>query len=135
MIKILVPPEGPLSAKIAFIGEAPGEVEERYGRPFMPNAPAGGLFDELLRTAGINRIDCYITNVIKERPPNNDIKKFIDTTRATPIISPIGQEYIEKLYKELDKVNANVFVPLGNVAMFVLTGNKDILKRRGSVLY
>ena len=101
----------------------------------MPNAPAGGLFDELLRTAGINRIDCYITNVIKERPPNNDIKKFIDTTRATPIISPIGQEYIEKLYKELDKVNANVFVPLGNVAMFVLTGNKDILKRRGSVLY
>lgn len=133
--KVLVPPEGPLSAKIAFIGEAPGEYEERYGRPFMPNAPAGGLFDELLRMAGINRIDCYVDNVISERPPNNNISLFIKQSGKSIITTPEYDKYAAQLIDRLKRVQANVYVPLGNPALYTLTGKWGTTKWRGSVLY
>ncbi len=64
-----VPGEGPESAEIMFIGEAPGFHEDRQGRPFV--GPAGKYLDELLATIGIQREQVYIANVIKCRPPQN----------------------------------------------------------------
>lgn len=135
MTKILVPPEGPLSAKIAFIGEAPGEVEERYGRPFFPQAPAGGLFDNLLRMAGINRIDCYIDNVVSERPPNNNMGLFIKGSSKSVVTTLAYDTYAAQLIERLKKVQANVYVPLGNPALYTLAGKWGTTKWRGSVLY
>jgi uracil-DNA glycosylase family 4 len=64
-----VPGEGPLNAKIMFIGEAPGRNEDLQGKPFVGRA--GELLDYLLSLAGLKREEVYITNVVKCRPPNN----------------------------------------------------------------
>ncbi len=61
--------EGSHFAKIMFIGEAPGENEAKTGRPFC--GAAGKILDELIESIGLKRSDVYITNVIKDRPPNN----------------------------------------------------------------
>ena len=61
--------EGPIPSKIMFIGEAPGEDEDRRGRPFC--GLAGRRLNSLLRAAGINRSEIYITNAVKQRPPFN----------------------------------------------------------------
>ncbi len=64
-----VPGEGPVPAKLMLIGEAPGRNEDIQGRPFVGDA--GKLLDQYLSIAGIDRKECYITNVVKCRPPNN----------------------------------------------------------------
>jgi uracil-DNA glycosylase family protein len=51
------------NARLMFIGEQPGDQEDRLGRPFV--GPAGQLLDRALETAGIDRQDVYVTNVVK----------------------------------------------------------------------
>jgi DNA polymerase len=55
--------EGPLDAKILFVGEQPGDQEDLAGRPFV--GPAGQLFDQALERAGIDRAETYVTNAVK----------------------------------------------------------------------
>ena len=55
--------EGPKSAPIVFIGEQPGDEEDKAGRPFV--GPAGRLFNRALKDAGIERSTVYITNAVK----------------------------------------------------------------------
>jgi DNA polymerase len=55
--------EGPLNAKILFVGEQPGDQEDLAGRPFV--GPAGQLFDASLQAAGIDRQTAYVTNAVK----------------------------------------------------------------------
>jgi DNA polymerase len=55
--------EGPLDAKILFVGEQPGDQEDLAGRPFV--GPAGQLFDQALEKAGIDRSETYVTNAVK----------------------------------------------------------------------
>src|SRR5207244_1354658 len=55
--------EGPQSSVIVFIGEQPGDEEDRQGRPFV--GPAGRLLDRALEEAGIDRANVYITNAVK----------------------------------------------------------------------
>ncbi len=64
-----VPGDGPHSAQIVFIGEAPGFYEDQQGKPFV--GPSGQLLNELLASIGMKREDVYITNVVKCRPPQN----------------------------------------------------------------
>lgn len=77
--------EGPKSAAVMFIGEQPGDEEDRLGRPFV--GPAGRLFDRALQDAGIDRSDVYVTNAVKhfkfeergkrrihKKPGNSDVK-------------------------------------------------------------
>ena len=61
--------EGSHHATIMFIGEAPGRNEAQTGRPFC--GAAGKILDELLASAGIKRDAVYITNIVKDRPPEN----------------------------------------------------------------
>jgi DNA polymerase len=61
--------EGDPSARVMFVGEAPGAEEDRLGRPFV--GPAGKLLDRLIAFAGLAREKVYITNVVKCRPPGN----------------------------------------------------------------
>jgi len=55
--------EGPLDAKILFVGEQPGDQEDLAGRPFV--GPAGQLFDRALGEAGVERSAAYVTNAVK----------------------------------------------------------------------
>ncbi|MGH8503159.1 MAG: UdgX family uracil-DNA binding protein [Gammaproteobacteria bacterium] len=55
--------EGSADAKVVFIGEQPGDEEDRAGRPFV--GPAGRLLDRAMVDAGIDRRAAYITNAVK----------------------------------------------------------------------
>jgi DNA polymerase len=55
--------EGPDNAEVMFVGEQPGDQEDKAGRPFV--GPAGRLFDEALEAAGLDRSKTYVTNAVK----------------------------------------------------------------------
>ena len=58
-----VPGRGPAAARIALLGEQPGDSEERAGRPFV--GPAGEVLDAALAAAGLHRGELYVTNAVK----------------------------------------------------------------------
>ena len=64
-----VPGYGPVTARVMAVGEAPGENEDREGKPFV--GAAGRLLTTLLESVGLDRRDIYITNIVKCRPPRN----------------------------------------------------------------
>jgi len=55
--------EGPVPARLMFVGEQPGDREDRAGKPFV--GPAGGIFSKALGAAGIDRETVFVTNVVK----------------------------------------------------------------------
>lgn len=120
-----VPGSGPIGAKLAFVGEAPGYEENLAGRPFV--GAAGELLDSLCHAAGINRNEVYVSNVVKFRPPDNDL------TRLHEIGVSLAQSTAD-LLEELDAVRPNAVLALGNTAMQALTGKTGIKHYRGSVL-
>lgn len=61
--------EGDPNAKLMFIGEGPGQEEDRLGRPFVGRS--GQLLTRALEAVGISREQVYITNIVKCRPPQN----------------------------------------------------------------
>lgn len=130
----IVPPSGSLSAKIAIIGEAPGETEVHEGKPFV--GKAGDRLDSFLAEHKILREEIYITNVIKERPPSNDVSIFIKAPNKKGEVwtSDAYDLYEHQLHQELEHCKANVFVPVGNVALYALTRRWFILRERGSIL-
>jgi len=67
--KQAVPFSGPTPARIAFIGEGPGEQENIQGIPFV--GKAGQLFNQLLEEINLNRKDVFVCNTVCCRPPGN----------------------------------------------------------------
>lgn len=124
--------EGSLSSPIAFIGEAPGEQEVGQAKPFVGNA--GMLLNTLMHGAGILRGNCYIDNVFQFRPMGNDITPFLSYKNNMGIESPEFKEAKQSLTARLQHSDANVFIPLGNTALYTLTGKWSVTKYRGSVL-
>jgi len=55
--------EGPVDARMMFVGEQPGDQEDLAGRPFV--GPAGQMFDKAIRAAKIDRATVYVTNAVK----------------------------------------------------------------------
>ena len=76
--------EGNPDAALVFIGEAPGETEDRTGRPFV--GPAGEKLDEMIAAMGLRREDVYIANVLKSRPPNNRTPLASEVERCGPYL-------------------------------------------------
>jgi len=118
--------EGPVGAAIAFVGEQPGDQEEREGRPFV--GPAGRLLDRALAEAGIDRAKAYLTNAVKHFKYEPRGKKRLHR-RPNP-----GEvkRYRWWLQKELAFVRPRLVVALGNTALLGLTGEPlSVLKSRG----
>ena len=91
-----------------FIGEAPGEKEALSGRPFVGRA--GNVLDELLQKIDLNREDVYITNIVKDRPPNNRDPKAVEIECYAPF-----------LMEQIRIIDPKVIVTLGRFAMeFIL---------------
>lgn len=121
----IVPAIGPTTCRMALIGEAPGEEEDKHGVPFV--GKAGELLDRLLASAGIRREACFITNVVKERPPDNDLNAwFLEHGEAY-------EAYVASLYEELNGLTTNLLVPMGATALGAILGRSDIMLRRGSI--
>src|SRR6266853_2132044 len=117
---------GSVSPNLMIIGEAPGKYEDEQGIPFV--GPTGKMLDEFLFKAGIRRSDTYITNVIKYRPPLNDLKKLhlIDVD--------IGQSMQELWDNEINKLHPNCILAIGDLALQSVCDCSGILNYRGSIL-
>ena len=96
--------EGSHNAKIMFIGEAPGRNEAETGRPFC--GASGRILDELLQSIGAERKEVYITNIVKDRPPENR--------------DPIPEEiefYAPFLDRQIEIIKPEVIATLGRFSM------------------
>jgi uracil-DNA glycosylase family 4 len=123
------------------VGEAPGQIEEKEGRPFV--GPAGKMLRSFLMQAGIDPDDCYLTNICKYRPPGNKLATWFDN-KGRPY--EVVVDGMLELQNEIDRVRPNVIIAAGNFPMWALTGKGDwsndpdsrgyrgITKWRGSIL-
>ncbi len=130
VVKGVGPRDRPL---IALVGEAPGEQEERQGRPFVGSA--GRLLDSMLLSVGISRDDCYIDNVVQVRPPGNNFGVFYnDRQRKTPTQQLIIST--QQLLSRLRAIKPRVTVALGAEALRALRGRRlSIDAWRGSLTH
>jgi DNA polymerase len=121
--------EGPADAAIVFVGEQPGDQEDRQGRPFV--GPAGTIFDKALAEAGIARDRVYVTNAVKHF-------KFLPRGKRRLHKSPDTYE-IDRckwwLDRELAAIRPRLTVALGATAARALTGRPVTISRsRGQVI-
>lgn len=100
--------EGDLDARIMFIGEAPGKNEAKQGRPFV--GAAGKVLAEMLESIGLKREDVYITNIVKDRPPENRDPSAEEIALYAPL-----------LRQQIEIIQPRVIATLGRFSMdFVL---------------
>jgi DNA polymerase len=112
---------GPVSARVVFIGEAPGAEEDRTGKPFVGRA--GRLLDRLLEANGISRDQIFITNIVSCRPPGN----------RTPRVGEI-RAHAPWLEEQLRLIAPDLIVTLGRVALTYFIPNARITELRGQSL-
>ena len=135
-------PTGPAPAKVMIVGEAPGEQEAKAGVPFV--GESGKELTRILLEAGIHRAQCFLTNVVRVQPPDSNIEHFIAARKAdiTPqhllvrdkYCLPVVSDGIAQLQREIELVQPNVIIALGNVALWALTGQWGITSWRGSMM-
>jgi len=132
--KVIVRSVGSPTCKVALIGQAPADQEIKHSPPTPFVGAAGEILNDRIESAGLRRSWFYITNVVKEQPPDNDITHFIQKTRRGIVTTPAWDAYVKALHVELSMTKANVLIPLGNEALYALTGKWGITKWRGSIL-
>jgi DNA polymerase len=102
--------EGSLQARLVFIGEGPGEAEDKAGRPFV--GEAGKLLTRIIEKGmGLKRSDVYICNVVKCRPPGNRDPERDEINTCIPFLK-----------KQLNIIKPEVICTLGRIAAQQLIG-------------
>lgn len=99
-------------AEVMIIGEAPGADEDRQGEPFV--GKSGHLLDKMLQTIGLNRADCYITNVLPWRPPGNRTPTDEEVVTCLPFLK-----------RQIELVEPRIIFILGRSAANALLENND----------
>ncbi len=108
-------------ADLLFVGEAPGQDEDRQGVPFVGRA--GQLLNKIIESIGLTREDVYIANVIKCRPPQNRNPEPDEVEQCEPF-----------LFAQVDAIQAKVIVSLGKFAtQALLRSSEPISRLRGRV--
>jgi DNA polymerase len=121
--------EGPPSSDVMFVGEQPGDREDREGRPFV--GPAGILLDKALVEAGLDRKRIYVTNAVKHFKFEQRGKRRLHKRPNTSEIK-ICRRW---LFDEIEAVSPRLIVALGATAAHGLTGRATAVQsNRGSVL-
>ena len=112
--------EGNHQAQIMFIGEAPGKTEAETGRPFC--GQAGKLLDELLASVSLDRTSVYITNIVKDRPPDNR--------------DPAPEEirlYSPFLLRQIGTIQPKIIATLGRFSMQFILETYDVAEKRQTI--
>jgi len=111
--------EGNPDALLMFIGEAPGEEEDRTGRPFV--GKAGQLLTKIIQSVNLSREEVYIANMVKCRPPGNRNPTLQEIEACFPFLEA-----------QIAIINPSIIVTLGSVATSYLLNTKlPISKLRG----
>ncbi|HEX8391744.1 MAG TPA: uracil-DNA glycosylase, partial [Longimicrobium sp.] len=108
--------EGDENADVLVVGEAPGQEEDRSGRPFVGRA--GKLLDLLLLSSGFSREQVYICNVLKCRPPANRNPRPEEVDACSPY-----------LLRQVELVRPRVILAFGNFAAQTLLGTDTSMSR------
>ena len=127
--------------KIVLLGEAWGRDEEIEGKPFV--GTSGYILNGMLRQIGIDRSECFVTNVFNLRPqPSNDVENLCgpkaEAIPGLPFLKKgkyVRKEYapeLERLWRELAAAKPNVVVALGATAAWALLGSSGIRNIRGA---
>lgn len=129
---------------IALVGEAWGEQENLVKQPFI--GASGQELTRMLADAGIPRSSCHLTNVFNEHPIFNDVNQFFLKKLLLPshssmpslgpglYLDPSHYHHLERLWAELEEVNPNLIIALGNTALWALTRQTPkITKQRGAI--
>ena len=112
---------GSPTADLVFVGEAPGQDEDRQGIPFVGRA--GQLLTRIIAAIGLSREEVYIANVIKCRPPRNRNPEPDEVAACEPF-----------LFRQLDVIRPRVVVALGGFAIRTLLRTDEAVSRlRGRV--
>ena len=114
-----VPGEGDASTEVVFVGEGPGQNEDREGRPFVGRA--GGLLVSLLGHIGWSRGDVFITNIVKCRPPGNRDPEPDEIAACAPY-----------LRRQLEVLDPAVVVTLGRHSMGLFMPGARISQAHGT---
>jgi DNA polymerase len=118
--------EGRKSSRLVFIGEQPGNEEDREGRPFV--GPAGRLFNKALAEAGIDRSSVYVTNAVKHFKFEERGKRRIHK-KPTSAESRACRPWLEE---EISAIRPRTIVCLGaTAAQSVFGPNYRVTQRRG----
>jgi DNA polymerase len=121
--------EGPAKAEVMFVGEQPGDSEDRQGRPFV--GPAGHLFDRALEEAGIDRSTVFLTNAVKHFKWTPRGKRRIHKSPAAEEIRACHPWLEAELYA----VKPKVVVALGAVGARALIGpGFKVTEQRGQLV-
>lgn len=108
--------EGSEHADLLFVGEAPGEEEDRQGRPFVGRA--GKLLDQMIERIGVKRADVFICNVLKCRPPNNRDPEPAEAEACKPY-----------LLAQIELIRPRIICTLGKHAYNTLLGVDERITR------
>ena len=120
--------EGPPNADVMFVGEQPGDREDREGRPFI--GPAGLLLDKALIEAGVDRKRVYVTNAVKHFKFEPRGKRRLHK-RPNPSEIKICRRW---LFQEIEAISPRIIVALGATAAQGLVGKAiPVQRNRGSV--
>jgi uracil-DNA glycosylase len=118
---IAVPGSGRFDAPVMIVGEGPGKDEDKTGLPFVGSA--GRYLDHVLEGTGTGREDCFITNIVKCRPPGNRPPKVQEVDTCVSIY----------LRAQIELINPKYIVLLGSVAVKALLGLKSVEQARGRI--
>ncbi len=122
----VVPGEGKPDSVLMFVGEQPGDQEDRAGRPFV--GPAGHVLDKALKQAGIERSTTFVTNAVKHFKHEQRGKRRL---HKRPNVNEI-ERCNWWLTRELALVRPRCVVALGATAVRSLTGrSRSISSLRG----
>lgn len=120
--------EGPAKARVMFVGEQPGDQEDRQGHPFV--GPAGAILDKALQEVGISRDDVYVTNAVKHFKWVPRGKRRLHAKPNTKEVKAC-RPWFEA---ELAVVKPEIVVALGATAAQMLMGaGFRITRERGTV--
>jgi len=108
--------EGNGAAELMFIGEGPGEVEDKTGRPFV--GPAGELLDKIIGAMNLTRSEVYISNIVKCRPPGNRDPEPEEIAACLPFLK-----------RQIEIINPKIIVTLGAPATHTILQNTSPISR------
>jgi uracil-DNA glycosylase len=139
-----ISPSGRKDSRIVLVGEAPGADEMQLGIPFV--GKSGQELTRMLADAGIDRKECFITNVFMTRPPNNDIKTYCakkaDVGGKDYTLPPLGtgnyikSDYLfelDRLRHEIEEIKPNLVIAFGATASWALLQQPKIGAARGTI--
>lgn len=134
---------GAVNARVMLVGEFPHLQDLKRGEPFIGGA--GFELTKMMAEAGLNREQCALTMVLKDMLPGGRVESVIPQRKKDirdgyhvlfngRLVDPIVVDGAEELRRDIMRVKPNVVCAMGNLALFVLTGQWGVGEWRSSIM-